>query len=145
MSTSVFTLLRRTKFLRIRIRRSIVYAFMYSFASGFCHLLHSWTSASCIWLAFAEVATVVLVERIHLRWSHSIVLRTPRTKSALAYPWRSLLLPTMLHVVAQKLVAEVPDFLESRFASNESSLMGTLAARDVIILASASTLSFLVL
>jgi hypothetical protein len=143
-STSVFSLLRRTKLLRSRIRRSISYALLYSLASGLCNWLASSISDSYLWLAFAEIVTVVLLERLHIRWTHSILSRAPRE---LAYNWRSLLLPTVIYALTQKLVAEAPALIGTQFAGtgDATSSVDTVAARDVAVLISAFTLRFSVL
>jgi hypothetical protein len=86
----------------------------------------------------------VLLERIHIRWTLSILSRTPR---AVSYDWRSLLLPATIYAVAQKLVAEVPALIGSHFAATGGSVSAAdkAATRDVAVLISAFTLRFLVL
>jgi hypothetical protein len=86
----------------------------------------------------------VLLERIHIRWTLSIISRTPR---AVSYDWRSLLLPATCYALAQKTVAEVPALIGSHFAAPGGSVSAadTVAARDVVVLISAFTLRFFVL
>lgn len=142
MSSSVFSLLQRTKLLRARVRRSITYAFAYSIVSGLCSSLASSISTSYLWLAFAKITAVVLLERIHLRWTHSILSRTPRTKSALGW---SLVLPAAIYAVAQKIVAHLPIAIGAQFAAEGTTTTNAVANRDIVVLASAFTLRFFVL
>lgn len=142
MSSSVFSLLQRTKLLRGRVRRSITYAFAYSIASGLCNRLASAISSSYLWLALIEIATVVVLERIHLRWTHSILSRTPRAKHALGW---SLLLPAATYAVAQKIVADLPIAIGAQFAAEGTTTTENIASRDIVVLASAFTLRFFVL
>ena len=100
LSANVFSLLRRTKLLRARVRRSVTYAFAYSITSGLCNFLASSISGSYIWRAFTEVVTAVLLERVHHGWTNSFIGRT--SQAANAYRWRELVLPTMLYALARK-------------------------------------------
>jgi hypothetical protein len=141
--TTVFTLLRRTKRVRVRVRRSLAYAFVYSVASGTCSALVSSVSGSYLWLAFAEIVTAVLLERIHFRWTRSIVGHTPRTTNC--FPWRELLVPSMVYAVARKIVADLPATVGTWFATEGVSPTEMVATRDIAVLASAFVLRFLVL
>lgn len=142
-STNVFSLLRRTKLLQSRVRRSITYAFAYSLVSGLCSSLASSISESSLWLAFMEVVTVVLLERIHLRWTHAILSRPSRATSI--YPWRDLLLPTTIYALAKKLVADLPTAIGASFTADAVSTIDAVATRDIVVLALAFLLRFFVL
>jgi len=141
--TNVFSLLRRTKLLGAEVRRSIAYAFVYSVASGICSALVSSISKSYLWLASAEIATAVLLERIHFRWTRSILGHTPRT--AKSFPWGELLLPSTVYAVARKIVADLPATVGTWFATEGISLTDMVATRDIAVLASAFVLRFFVL
>ena len=64
-TAGLFSLLRRTRLLRAKARRSIAYAFAYTVTSGLCNSIASSISGSYTWLTLAELATVVLLKRIH--------------------------------------------------------------------------------
>lgn len=140
---NVFSLLRRTRLLRARVRRSIAYAFVYSIASSLCNFVASSISISYIWIALAELATAVLLERIHFRWTNSIVGRT--SHGTRAYSWRELLWPTLCHALARKVVTELPTAIGSRFVVEGIASMDSIATRDVVVLATAFALRFFVL
>jgi hypothetical protein len=100
-------------------------------------------STSYLWLAFAEISTVVFLERVHLKWTLSIASKTPRAVSS---DWRSLWLPAMCYGVARKLVAEVPELIGSWFVgTGDVTSADTIATRDVAVLISAFTLRFFIL
>ena len=143
VSADVFSLLRKTHLLRARIRRSIAYAFVYTIASGLCSSLASSVSELYIWTTFSEVATAVLLERIHYRWTNSIVGRS--TKTMRGYSSRELLLPTIMYALARKLVAEGPAAIATLFVVESTTSTDAVAARDIAVLASAFALRFFVL
>jgi len=142
-SASVVSLLRRTKLLRARVRRSISYAFAYSIASGLCSTLASSISESYIWSASAEIATAILLERIHFRWTHSVLGRT--TNATSTYPWRQLLLPTLAYALARKVVTGIPATIGAWFVAEGITPTEAVATRDIVVLASAFMLRFFVL
>jgi hypothetical protein len=94
-------------------------------------------------MASAELATAVLLARIHYRWTNSIVGRSKNT--AHAYHWRELLLPTLGYALARKVVAELPTAIGILFVAEGVTSMDAVAARDIVILASAFLLRFFVL
>lgn len=145
MASSVLTLLRKTSLLRTRVRRSIIYALIYSIASGCCSTLASSISGSYIWLTLAEVATVVLLERLHLQWTNAIAMRTLQTTAASSPSWRTLLQPTILYALAQKITVQLPTTVGRRFASDGISATNTVATRDIVVLSMALALRFFVL
>jgi hypothetical protein len=143
LSAGIFSLLRGTKMLRAKVRRSISYATIYYIGSGLCSSLALSISKSYIWMAFAEVATAVLLERIHYRWTNAIVERT--SHSMVVYSWRELLLPTVGYALARKVVVEVPTAIGTLFVAEGLTSTDAVATRDIAVLASAFTLRFLVL
>lgn len=94
-------------------------------------------------MAFAEVATAVLLGRIHYRWTNSVAGRTSHVKNT--YSWRELLLPTVGYALARKVIAEVPTAIGTLFVAEGTISTDAVAARDVAVLASAFLLRFLVL
>ena len=142
-SANVFALLRVTKLLRARVRRSIAYALFYTIASGLCSSLASSLSESYIWTVFAELATAVLLERVHYRWTNSIIGRS--TQATYSYHWRELLLPTTVYALTRKIVAELPTAIGTLFIAEGVTSTEAVATRDVIVLASAFLLRFFVL
>lgn len=145
MASSVLTLLRKTSLLRTRVRRSIIYALIYSIASGCCSTLASSISGSYIWLTLVEVATTVLLERLHLQWTNAIAIRTSRTTAASYLSWRTLLYPTILYALAQKIAVQLPITVGRRLDSDGVSAIDTVATRDIAVLSMALALRFFVL
>jgi hypothetical protein len=93
--------------------------------------------------AIAELVTAVQLERVHYRWTNSIIGRTTQTTHV--YHIRDLLLPTMLFALAQKIVAELPTAIGTIFIAEGSPSTEAVAIRDIAVLASAFTLRFFVL
>lgn len=142
-SANIVSLLRKTKLLRARVRRSIAYAFAYSVASELCSAVASSVSESHIWTMFVELATAVLLERIHYRWTNSITGRVPHSRHA--YRWQEHLLPTIVYALARKVVTELPTTVGTRFAAEGTTSTDAVAARDIVVLATAFLLRFFVL
>jgi hypothetical protein len=94
-------------------------------------------------MAFAEVATAVLLERIHYRWTNSMVGRT--SHGTRAYSWQELLLPTVGYVLARKIVNELPTAIGTLFVAKGITLIDAVAARDIAVLGSAFSLRFFIL
>lgn len=111
--------------------------------SGLCNSIASALSESYVWLTLAELATAVLLERIHFRWTNSIVGRT--SHAAHTYHWRKLGLPTIIYALARKVVAELPATIGSRFIAEGEVSTDAVAARDIVVLASAFALRFFLL
>lgn len=87
--------------------------------------------------------TAVLLERIHYRWTNSVVGRT--SHGTRMYSWWELLLPTTFYALARKIVAELPTAIGSLFITWGSTSTDTVATRDISVLVSAFTLRFFVL
>ena len=94
-------------------------------------------------MTFAELATAVLLERIHFRWTNSIVGRTSQT--ARAYHWRQLALPTVLYALARKTVTELPSAIRMRSVAEGIASTDAIATRDILVLATAFLLRFVIL
>lgn len=86
------------------------------------------------------MATAVLLERIHYRWTNSIVGRT--SHAAHTYHWRELALPTMIYALARKVVAELPAAIGSRFIAEGIASTDAVATKDIVVLATAFALRF---
>ena len=84
----------------------------------------------------------MLLERIHFRWTNSIVGRTSQT--ARAYHWRQLALPTILHALARKVVTELPSAIRMRSVAEGIASTGAIATRDILVLGTALFLRFFV-
>lgn len=100
-------------------------------------------SDSYVWLTLAELATAVLLERIHFRWTKSIVGWT--SHGIRAYHWRALALPMMVYALARKIVAELPAAIGSQFVAEGVTSTDAIATRDILVLASAFALRFFIL
>ena len=119
------------------------YAFVYTVTSGLCNSIASSISGLYTWLTLPELATAVLLERIHFRWTNSIVGRTSQT--ARAYHWRQLALPTVLYALARKTVTELPSAIRMRSVAEGIASTDAIATRDILVLATAFLLRFFVL
>lgn len=140
-STNCITLAGRLGFGRSRLRRSLWHAFVYSLASACCLSLASSISASYTWLICAELATPVLLECIHLRWTLSILRSRPT--SFFAIPSRNLWMPALAYTVMHKLVTDLPAALALGIARVETeNSVNVLALRDVAALALPLALRF---
>jgi hypothetical protein len=94
-------------------------------------------------MAFAEVATAILLERIHCQWTNAIVGRS--TLTVHGYSWRELLLPTIGYALARKVVAELPNAIGTLFVAEGITSTDSVAARDIAVLAAAFSLRFFIL
>lgn len=140
--TNLIASLRRSTFRRTKILRSLAYAVAYSIVSSCFTSVISSISSSYIWLSFAQITTSLLLEGLHLRWTQAIVSKTSPAKRIFAYPWQKLLLPALVHAVAQKATMEIPLSIGT---GSSDALYDTIAIRSMAGLALAFALRFFVL
>jgi len=113
--------------------------------SSFGTSLASNISISYLWLTCAEIITSLLLEGLHLQWTQAIASKTTSTKGACAYPWRKLLLPTLVYAVAQKATTELPPLFGSGSFDAIDAPADTIAIRGMTGLTLTLALRFLVL
>jgi hypothetical protein len=140
--TNLIASLRRLTFRRTKILRSLAYAVAYSIVSSCFTSVISSISSSYIWLSFAQITTSLLLEGLHLRWTQAIVSKTSPAKGIFAYPWQKLLLPALVHAVAQKATMEMPLSIGT---GSSDALYDAIAIRSMAGLALAFALRFFVL
>jgi hypothetical protein len=143
--TNLLSLLRRLTFRKSKILRSLTYAAAYSIISSICVSLASNISSTYIWLAYVEIATSLLLEGLHLRWTLAIASKTSPAKGIFLYPWRGLLLPALAYAVAQKLTTELPSVISARSSDPLHVPADALATRGMAGLILAFALRFFVL
>jgi hypothetical protein len=147
--TNLITLLRRLTFRKSKILRSLAYAAAYSVISSICVSLASDISSTYVWLACVEIATPLLLEGLHLRWTRAIASKTasktPLTRGNFTYPWRDFLLPALAYAVAQKATTGLPLFIGSGSFEPLDAPADAIAVRSMAGLILAFALRFLVL
>ncbi|KAF2719076.1 hypothetical protein K431DRAFT_122392, partial [Polychaeton citri CBS 116435] len=143
--TNSLTYLRLDSLSPLPLRRSLLCAIVYTVAAESCISLVSCIFSTPSWISFSRIAVALLLEGLHMRWTHAIILRNPKERWAFRYPWRELLLPALIHTVAQRAASIVPCLLGGWIATMLFGSANVTAVRDVVSLASAFATRFLVL
>lgn len=118
-----------------RLRRNVVLGVTYNMLFLLLNSLLSSISSSLTWELISQVIVGLLLANLHLRWTCIILSRKPTRTRIISFPSRELILPSMVHILAQQATARLPVHLSETISKLHLDNLGGIAVADAIILA----------
>lgn len=129
-----------------RLRRDIVLGVTYNILSLLLVNLLTSISSSLTWEILTQVIVDLLLANLHLRWTCVILAyRKPMQTRMASFPRRDMILPSILHVLAQQATTQIPVYISKTISAPYSNSLGGIAFADTIVLIVAFGLRLLAL